>query len=182
MCSRHQQLAHVIGVGPQWARTNVRQIQRYAKMDEQIKMLLAWNQKPWIKRDAHWRQRANTTERSVRGGDAVFHYHHCSSLSMLLLPCVSSISLNIHRCAPVWAEEVQADGSRAARSRVHPRCSCDRCTTAPGTGRPASGLAGTAAHTSLLHLLAVGPKLTRPACHILGQLLVFISDLAVPLF
>jgi len=25
MCSRHQQLPHVIGVGAQWATTNVRQ-------------------------------------------------------------------------------------------------------------------------------------------------------------
>ena len=25
MCSRHEQLPHVIGVGPQWATTNVRQ-------------------------------------------------------------------------------------------------------------------------------------------------------------
>jgi len=25
MCSRHEQLLHVIGVGPQWATTNVRQ-------------------------------------------------------------------------------------------------------------------------------------------------------------
>jgi len=25
MCSRHEQLPHVIGVGPQWAKTNVRQ-------------------------------------------------------------------------------------------------------------------------------------------------------------